>query len=409
MMRSTILWTVTLWALAGCAGISVSPNGGKFASPVSVSIYAGADIEIGSVRVMVDGADQSSAFVFSSPGTRGLDANLTLTPGTHVVSVTANVWNGLYRTYDPKSASATFEAGAPGGVTVNISPTAVALLPGGSVTINVTIARSGAFTGDVEIFDSDPTYGSGTSKTVTAPGTTGTLTSTARTDAWAIDGRRDIYARGKLYDGGLQDVKRLSFRIAHKVGTFTRAGLAAVGAGATVTSPDGQTTLHVDNGAPNTPRFEARFTRPTNSYGARVGFDPGTPVNGGAGFCASGAFGFVISGGSTTTPHTLTLVYMDDAYAKIPLTIPASSGNGAVVTPEVYFSRDCTVAVTVGADTQTQHAFRATVYDVNQRKSFCSLPFDTAASLQAELLAPAGDNQILRVTVDGQATSCPTF
>ena len=410
MMRSKHLWMASFCALAGCAaGISVNPNGGKFASPVGVSIDAGADIELGSVHVEVDNQDQTNAFVFSNPGTRSLSASLQLTPGTHTVSATANVWNGLYRRYDPKSASATFEAGAPGGVTVTISPTAVAVMPGGTATVNVTIARTGAFTGDVEIFESDPTYGSTNPRTVVAPATTGTLTSTARADSWALDGRRDIYARGKLYDGGVQDVKRLSFRVAHKVGTFTRAGLSAVGAPVTVMSPDNQTTLHVDNGPPNGQRFEARFTRPTNSYGARVGFDPGTPVNGGAGFCASGEFGFVVSGGSTTTPHTVTLVYMDDAYAKIPLSVPASSGTGAVVTPEVYFSRDCTVAITVGANTQTSHAFRATVYDVHQRKNICSLPFNTPASLQAELLPPAGDNQTLRVTVDGQQNNCPVF
>lgn len=409
MMRSKIVGMLSLCALAGCAGISVSPNGGKFASPVPVSIYAGADIELGSVHVTVDGVDRSSDFVFSNPGTRGLDASLTLTPGMHVVNATANVWNGLYRRYDPKSASATFEAGAPGGVTLTISPSGVAVLPGGSATTTVTIARNGAFDGNVEVFESDPTYGSGNSTTIVAPGTTATLTSTARTDSWAVNGRRDIYARGKLYDGSVQDIKRLSFRVAHKVGAFTRAGLSAVGAPVTVMSPDNQTTLHVDNGPPNAQRFEARFTRPTNSLGARVGFDPGTPVNGGAGFCASGEFGFVVSGGNTTTPHTVTLVYMDDAYAKIPLTVPATAGNGTVVTPEVYFSRDCTVAITVGADTQTQRAFRATVYDVHQRKNLCSFPYDTPASLQAELLAPAGDNQTLRVTVDGQANTCPVF
>jgi hypothetical protein len=40
----------------------------------------------------------------------------------------------------------------------------------------------------------------------------------------------------------------------------------------------------------------------------------------------------------------------------------------------------------------------------------CSFAFDAAAStLQAELLAPAGDNQQLRVTLGGQPTTCSVF
>ena len=82
----------------------------------------------------------------------------------------------------------------------------------------------------------------------------------------------------------------------------------------------------------------------------------------------------------------------------------------ALVCNEVFFSRDCTVVITVGADTQTQRTFRAEAYDVHRQRKFCSVAFDAAAaSLQAELAPPAGDNQDLRITVGGQLKTCPLF
>jgi hypothetical protein len=104
------------------------------------------------------------------------------------------------------------------------------------------------------------------------------------------------------------------------------------------------------------------------------------------------------------------LVLFEDVFSRVPLTIPASVPNGSVVTPEVFFSRDCNVVITVGADTQTQRTFRAEAYDVHRGRTLCSVAFDAAgASLQAELAPPAGDSQDLRITVGGQLTTCSLF
>lgn len=395
-------------ALAGCANLSVSPSGGKYASPVTVSVSSGADIEIGSLRASVDGVDQTAAFSFARYGTRSLDASLTLAAGMHTVQATANVWNSYDRRYDPKSAQATFEVGPPGSIALAISPAAVAVLPGGAATINLVVTRAGSFAGEVRVSEAYSVPGE---TTLSVLDSTGTIAVTARADAVPGDGRRTINASGHLFSGMVSDQQTLTFRIGHRAGVFSRATYAARSAGQSMTGPDNQTTLTVENGPPMGARFEARFRRPSNSLGATVGFEPGAPVVGGAGFCATGSAGFVMSGGSTTGPHALTMVLPDDAFVRIPLApIVASVPNGPVVTPEVFFSRDCAVVITVGADPQLQATYRATAYDMNQRRTLCSLSFNALPStLQAELLGPIADNQVLRVSVGSQTTTCNVF
>lgn len=406
------LWScLAALALTSCAaGIGVSPSGGTHASPVTVTVSSSADIQIGSLRATVDGVDQTAAFNYDSPGTKSLSARLTLAPGMHTVQATANVWNGYDRRYDPKSAQATFEAGAPGSLALSISPTAVAVVPGASATINLQIVRGGSFTGEVRIGEFDPLYGTGNTTTISIFDSTGTIASAARSDSWAGQRQRTIAARGTLFNGSVAADQPLVFRVAHKPGPIARATLPGRSAGFSLTGPDNKTTLNVDNGPPNAPRFEARFRSPTNSIGATVGFDPGTPATGGAGFCPDGSVGYVISGGSTTTPHTLTLVLFDDVFAKQSYAIPANAPNGPVVTPEVFFSRDCAVVVMVGADTQTQRNFRARVRDWHQARDLCSFAFDAApTTLQAEVRPPAADNQELRFAVGGQTPPCTVF
>jgi len=411
--RRAVFLLVSVVGLAGCAGLSVGPNGGPFPSPVTVDVYAGADIEIGSLRALVDGADKTSAFAWSGPGLRSLSATLTLAPGMHSVQATANVWNGLYRSYDPKSAQASFEAvaaGPPGSLSLAITPTSVAVFPGGTATIQFTVTRSGSFTGDVAVFDSDPIFGSGPTTTLPATDTVGTIRATARADALPGEQRHNVHARGMPLSVTAGDVKPLTFRIAHRPGALARSPQVARTAGQSALGPDTQTTLSVENGAPGTPRFEARFRRRTNSIGATIGFDPGVPSTGGAGFCPTGAVGFVLSGGSASMAHSLTLVIFEDAFSPRPFTITASAAGGAVTTPEIFFSRDCGVLAMVGADPLGQHAYRAQFFDVDQNRALCSLAFDAApATLQAELLTPSADNQELSVTVGGQTTNCAVF
>jgi hypothetical protein len=204
-------------------------------------------------------------------------------------------------------------------------------------------------------------------------------------NAKVSDCRHAIIATGSLYDDFLRDEKALAFRVGHKVGVFQRGSIAARNAGHTALGPDGQTSLAVQNGAPMQPRYEAKFSRPTFTRGTVVNFDLGTPIVGGAGFCATGAVGFVVSGGSTTVTHTATFVMIEDVYTQIPLPIPVAGQSGNVVTPDIYFSSDCSVVIMVGADDQTQHAFRAEIYDLDRQRSLCTVVYDVSAP------PPAGD------------------
>lgn len=407
-MLRTLVALLLAAALAGCAGLSVGPGGGVHPTPVTVSVDAGADIEIGSLRALVDGVDRTSEFQYASPGTQRLYARLNLGPGMHTVQATANVWNGYDRRYYPRSAQATFEAAPGGSLAVSISPTAVAVLPGGAATIGLQITRTGSFTGEVSVGESNPGYGTGNTTTISIFDTTGTIPVAARSDAWAAEVTRTITATGTLFSTFVRDDKPLTFRIGHRAGPFTRATYSARSAGQSATQ--NQVALNVENGPPGGARFEARFRHPSGYPSVVVGFEPGVPLVGGAGFCSTDAVGFVMSGGAANGDHALTLVLFEDVFSRVALAIPASVPNGAVVVPEVFFARDCAVVIMVGADTQTQRAFRAQVYDVHRRRTLCGFAFDAAAStLQAELPAPVGDNQTLRVTIGGQTISCPLF
>jgi hypothetical protein len=178
-------------ALASCTSLSITPNGGKYPTPVAVSVSASDRIESGSLRVTVDGTDRTAEF-------GSLSASLTLSPGMHTVQATANVWNNYDRRYDPKSAQASFEAGPPGSLAVSISPASVTVVPNGSADISLTVTRGGAFGGNVDIGASYP--GSSTSDTTTINpfNSTGTLTVRAPADAQAAELTRQIIATGTL-------------------------------------------------------------------------------------------------------------------------------------------------------------------------------------------------------------------
>jgi hypothetical protein len=108
MHRLTILLPIaSAIVLASCTSLSISPNGGKYPTPVTVSVSASDRIESGSLRVTVDGTDRTAQFGSGS-------ATLALSPGMHSVQATANVWNNYDRRYDPKSAQTSFETGPPG-------------------------------------------------------------------------------------------------------------------------------------------------------------------------------------------------------------------------------------------------------------------------------------------------------
>jgi hypothetical protein len=397
-------------ALAACASLSISPNGEKFASPVTIWVSANADIEIGSLRATVDGADRTAEFNYGSPGLQGLYATLNLATGTHTVEATANVWNSYDRRYDPRSAKATFEAGPPGSLVLNTPvPNAAAVLPGGSTLVSITIARQGSFGGPVHVGASYPGYAFDDSADISIFDTSVGLTFRARPQSGADELTRRIIATGQLFNGSVRDEKPFTFRIGHRVGNFTRATRAARVDGDTATATDGA-TLSVGNGPPNGLRYQARFTHPTYGPGTVVQFDPGTPSAGGAGFCQGSMPGFVISGGNSTTQHKITLVWYQGYSETLPLTLPASAPNNPAVGPEIFFSVDCTMMIMVGADALGQHTFQAVVYDIDRRRTFCTVPFNSpAANLQAQLVAPVADNQNLVVTVDGQNINCPLF
>lgn len=408
MRQSKVFLLLFFISLSGCGTLTIlepQPNL-TYADPLTVRVSASADMEIGSVRATLDGRDVSSDFVFDSgSGTRSLSAVLQTTPGPHSLTVSANVWDGWYRTYDPKSAQVSFNAAPGGSISLTISPQTLTLVPGTSQPISVSITRSGAFQGDVNISDG------GSSIVIPAASTTGSLNIAVSSNAYPSDGARGISADGRLHANRLYDQKSLGLRVGHQPGPFTRAFVSANSANQIILGPDNLTTLSVQNGPPGTPRFEARYRQPTGSLGAPIVFEPGTPAFGGAGFCPSTFSAFVISGGTATADHAATFFFLNDPIPRIPLSIPATGvAGGPVVEPMLFFSKNCAVVIAVGADNTSQQAFRAKVYDLHRKKLICSIAFNAApTTLQALLDGAANDNQKLTVTVGGQSTDCLLF
>ena len=405
MRQSKSYLLLLLLSLSGCGTLTIwEPQPGLiYADPLAVSVSASANIEIGSVRATLDGRDVSNNFVFGS-GTRSVSAVLQTTPGQHSLTVSAKVWNGWYRTYDPKSAQVSFNTAPGGSIALTISPQTLTLAPGTSQPIAVSITRGGAFQDDVTVSDG------GSSIVIPASSTAGTLNIGVAGNAYPGEGTRGISADGRLYASRLYDQKALRLRVGHQPGPFSRALTVASSANQVVLGPDNLTTVSVQNAPPGAPRFEARFRQPTGPLGAPIGFEPGTPVSGGAGFCPHTYSAFVISGGSATSDHTATFFFLNDPLPRIPLTIPATVAGGPVVEPTLFFSKNCAIVIAVGADTTTQQAFRAQVYDLHRKNQICSIAFNAApTSLQALMDSPANDNQKLTVTVGGQSTDCLLF
>jgi len=395
--------------LAGCGSLSISSPraNGTFPDPVSVTVGASADIEIGSLRATLDGTDVSSQFAFLGSGTRLLTARLAAPPGPHTLDITARLWNSLYRRYEPKSTSVTFRSAAGGGLAMTVAPTLAVQMPGQTLPVQVSIVRSGAFDGDVQVHDDGGTA----SVTIPAGQTQATITVGVPATHPPGEYRRSFSARGALYDDSVSASAAMSLRLGYAVGPFVRGPLAALAAGQSGLGPDNLTTVAVQNGPPGGRRFEARFTQPAAYLGPEIGFDPGTPSTGGAGFCARGSLGYVISGGSSdTAPHTVTLLRFDDPFARRVLSMPAAAPGQPVVAATLLFSSRCDVLVAITAHPGGTPALQAQAYDILRRRTLCTLPFaGPATALQAVLDAPAAGNQLLRLSAGAQTLDCPIF
>ena len=119
----------------------------------------------------------------------------------------------------------------------------------------------------------------------------------------------------------------------------------------------------------------------------------------------------MISGGSATADHQVTVVLFDDPLAPQRFSIAATvRGSTNVVEPRLLFSPNCQVVVMIGADADPnrQRIFRAEVQDLVQRKRICSVT-SGSSQFQVQLLPPAAGNQLLRVSSGGQQTDCPVF
>jgi len=239
---------------------------------------------------------------------------------------------------------------------------------------------------------------------------TDTLQLTAPVRSRVREENTAVTATGLLYSETVDDRKPLKLRFAHHPGLFSAAPLGAKHALDTQVGPDGVTTLIVQNGPPGARRWEASFRRQSSTILRGIDFDPGTPDFGGGGFCPAGEGGFVISGGSATAAHEISVLLFDDLDLQL-FPLPATApGSTSVVQPRLFFSPTCGVVVMIGADADptTQQAFRAEAFDLVRRRRICSVP-SNAPQFQAQLLAPAAGNQILRITFGGQQTDCRIF
>ena len=387
-----------------CTSLSVTfPFEGKtYASPVRVEVSASATIQNGSLRATLDGTDVSNAFSWSGSYA---SASLPASTGSHTLEVSANVWNGLWRNYDPKTAKIIrFNAGAPGSIDLQLASPVVAIVPGTTEQLPVWIGRSGAFTGQVNISSS---FGN---MVIYGNAYTGSLPLTVSSGKRVGEENAAVVASGSLHDGTVDDRESLKLRYAHRPGLFAPGIVAAKHALDTQVGPDGVTTLIVQNGPPGGRRFEARFRKQTTTIVRPVDFDSGTPDFGGGGFCPGGVGGFVISGGSSTAAHEISVLLFEDLDLQV-FPIPATAPGGTnVVQPKLHFSPRCGVVVVIGADTDpmTQQAFRAEAFDLLQRKKICSVA-SNGPQFQAQLLAPTAGNQVLRITFGGQQTDCQIF
>ncbi|HET7542040.1 MAG TPA: hypothetical protein VFK05_19370 [Polyangiaceae bacterium] len=96
--------------LGGCASFSVLTPGtnATVRSPVAVDLYWNADLQPGSLKVVVDGTtDLTNQFtVWGSAADSHATASVTLTPGTHTLVVSGNLADS--NGYSAQSASQTF-------------------------------------------------------------------------------------------------------------------------------------------------------------------------------------------------------------------------------------------------------------------------------------------------------------
>ena len=389
---------------AACTTLTIStPEANRtYAAPIRVSISGSGNFEPGSFRATIDGADVTSAFTMSSDS--GV-ASLALADGDHTLQAFANVWDKHSAAYLARSATvAKFTTGPPGAIDLQIPSPVIAIAPSTTQQLPVWIGRSGAFTGEVNVATA-----LGGSTIIYGNAYTGSLTPTAPSPARVEVRNTDVVASGSLYSGIVSDREPLTIRLTHRPALLSPATVAVRQALGTAVGPDGVTQLTVQNGPPGARRFEAVFRRNSLAVGSPIGFDPGSPAFGGAGFCPAGEGVFVISGGSASAAHEVSIFLFHDPSDVQTFSLPATaSGSVNVIEPKLFFGPACGVIVMTGVDPATPGGFRATAFDLIRKQPLCNAT-SSQPQLQAQLLPPVAGNQILSIALGGQQTDCPIF
>lgn len=404
--------------LSACASLQVTDPfaGTTVPTPVFVYVMTGSDIEPSSVSARLDGTTDVSTQFTIEPGSRALSASLPMSLGAHTLHVEARLWNGLYRTYDPASKDTSFTVAPGGALTLQVAPT-LAIQPGMSGALNLTVTRSGAFNGDVSVSVAPPASTGSSSTTIPAAATSGSVSIPIASDALPRDDTVAAWARGSLYSATIGDKQYFSLRVGHKPGAFQRASVRVQAPYQTATGPDGITQVSVGNGVAAV--YEARFQRGSVTLGTVIELNPGPSVagqtSGGAGFCPGPGVGFVLSGVGPGVAGNgdflLSLRYFPDTGYRTQLDLDAYKASGApFVAPVVLFSPGCGVVIAIGADRGSTKNHLARVYDFLRQKQICTLSFnDMPASLQASVLPVAAGNQMVTINVDGATSSCAVF
>lgn len=143
---------------AGCAvfNIKTPAANSSVSSPVNTQLLWGENLQPNTFKVVVDSgspsaSDVTNEFTIVPNGSGGVaTANLNLTPGSHSILVSGNLWTWYDQKYDFTSSTATFNVqGVPSGISVTAHPNPLTVPSGSNATVTVTVTVTGNVTGPV--------------------------------------------------------------------------------------------------------------------------------------------------------------------------------------------------------------------------------------------------------------------
>lgn len=359
-------------------------------------------------------------------------APLSLPIGKFKVTASGDVYDPLYRSNISHNYPVDFEIYGTAGLNISAQHS-IDLRPGTSTPVTVTATRAGtAATTPAAIalnVNNLPSNVTATGATIAANASSAPVTLTASKFA-GPSANAHINASSSSPSGAISDSANLKVRVGRSTANFSSASIQAVNAGATATSPDGNSVLTIVANAPGYATAQvARFTRAgTQTVLMDIGFNMGqllsiTNSYGGAGFCPASSAGFAISGVNpnrgvvAATDFVVFAGRLDDssrqnAHLEVWGVRPPPLGQPATYAfaPQVWFTPDCLVMMVLSSQSSQSGGDKhlATFYDYSNRSLICEKSFDqlpTAAGFSAKVIAGQGHDTI-ELRADSQTKTC---